>query len=225
MIYFICTYDIYEGQKDDTACVHVSECTCRVCFMHPIITAVPGILHICRVFPYVLMYPWAVLYVSFCCTGIMPFLSYVRILFMYVRYPIDVYHILLLYRTYACGSGVPPRGGVAEGAADAAAAHHRGRVGEGGGAVAALYGERPRDAGAPHCYCFSLSALCFFFVFRFCCKIATQRADVKSTKTVFFSAYGFALSCLVLLCFALFCVVFFILFYFIFSSLHAGFCL
>lgn len=37
---------------------------------------------------------------------------------------------------------------MAKGAADAAAAHHRRGVGEGGGAVAALYGERPRDAGA-----------------------------------------------------------------------------
>lgn len=56
---------------------------------------------------------------------------------------------------------------MAKGAADAAAAHHRGRFSEGGGAAAALYGERPRDAGASIVVFFVDLRLVLCFVLKF----------------------------------------------------------
>ena len=52
---------------------------------------------------------------------------------------------------------------MAKGAADAAAARHRGRVGEGGGAAAQLYEERPRGAGACIAFFFFFLLLAFSF--------------------------------------------------------------
>lgn len=92
----------------------------------------------------------------------------------------------LLYDTAvpcACGPGVPARRGVAKGAADAAQAYHRGRVREGGGASAALHGERPRDTGACVQSCFCLDCLFFFrsvlwFAFLFVC-LALVKSSVS----------------------------------------------